>query len=145
MRCCQRSIWLYRSIYLQEFPPPAYPGCPGPPLNPPFQLQDWQKCTFTYIQLALYCIWDWIDRYLTVNLPSTSFVRSSLNWAFAVSKSKSDSNCKVVAFEFFTSSWPLLLFLDLRLPAPEKVQTNTAVKLVQSFRTGSCGLGCLLL
>lgn len=53
------------------------------------------------------------------NIPTTSFVRSSLNCAFAVSKSKSDSNCRVVALEFFTRSWPLLRFLDLRLPARE--------------------------
>lgn len=57
--------------------------------------------------------------FLYVNIPTTSFVRSSLNWAFAVSKSKSDSNCSVVAFELFTISCPLARFLDLRLPACE--------------------------
>lgn len=62
--------------------------------------------------------WNWIDRY-PLNTPAISFVISSLNCAFAVSKSKSDSNCKVVALEFFRRSWPLLLFLDLRLPACE--------------------------
>lgn len=59
-----------------------------------------------------------------MNPPITSFVRSFLNWAFADSKSKSDSNFRVLDFEFFTSNWPLLQFLDLRLPAQEHRQAR---------------------
>lgn len=92
------------------------------------------------------CIIQWY-LFQNKNIPTTSFVRSSLNWAFAVSKSKSDSNCKVVAVGFFTRSWPLLLFLDLRLPVQWKKihQSLTVKRLVQQpLRTGSPGLGYLL-
>lgn len=53
---------------------------------------------------------------------------SSLNWALAVSKSKSDSNFRVVPFEFFTSSWPLIRFLDLRLAAVQVNKTHNTKK-----------------
>lgn len=110
MRCCRRSTWFYHSTCLPQFLPPVFPGCPGPPQNPPFQLQLFHKNSYTYMppKVALAC---------PLNIPLISLVRSSLNCAFADSKSKSDSNCKVVGLEVFTRSWPLLLFLDLRLAA----------------------------
>lgn len=59
MRCCQRSIWFCRSICLPEFPPPAYPGCPGPPRSPPFQLQQFTKTyihTRAPLKVTFYCV-----------------------------------------------------------------------------------------
>lgn len=84
---------------------------------------------YTYLQI-LYIMYPETD-WQTLNVPTTAFVRTSLNWAFAVSKSKSDSNCKVVAFEFFTRSRPLLLFLDLRLPVCEYQQKFRQIKQTQ--------------
>lgn len=109
MGCYQKSIWLCRSTFLSESPL-AHPDCPGPRRTPPFQLHT---CNIYQLSPAQ-CL---TPASSSQNIPMTSFVRSSLNWAFAVSKSKSESNSKVVALEFLARSCPLLLVLDLRLPA----------------------------
>lgn len=104
MRCYQRSIWLCCSICRPGFRPPGQSGCSGPPMIPPCQqLQVTQHTHASMEQRYFASIQPQLTDSLS-NMPEVSFVMSSLNCAFAVSKSKSDSNCKVVALEFFTRS-----------------------------------------